>query len=83
MGDQLDSGNEENRDGGRRRRGGSRFSLQRLVQFSIQKGLTGLEPFFGIPGTVGGGVAMNAGAWGAELKDVLLSMTFMRGRWRH
>jgi UDP-N-acetylmuramate dehydrogenase len=52
--------------------------LQRLVQFSIQKGLTGLEPFSGIPGTVGGGVAMNAGAWGAELKDVLLSVTLMR-----
>jgi UDP-N-acetylmuramate dehydrogenase len=52
--------------------------LQRLVQFSIQKGLTGLEPFSGIPGTVGGGVAMNAGAWGAELKDVLLSVTLVR-----
>ena len=52
--------------------------LQRLVQFSIQKALTGLEPFSGIPGTVGGGVAMNAGAWGAELKDVLLSVTLMR-----
>src|SRR4030043_2285750 len=52
--------------------------LQRLVQSSIQKGLTGLEPFFGIPGTVGGGLAMNAGAWGAELKDVLLSMTLMK-----
>jgi len=54
------------------------LSLQRLVQSSIQKGLTGLEPFFGIPGTVGGGLAMNAGAWGAELKDVLLSMTLMK-----
>jgi len=52
--------------------------LQRLVQFSIRRGLTGLEPFSGIPGTVGGGLAMNAGAWGAELKDVLLSMTFMK-----
>jgi UDP-N-acetylmuramate dehydrogenase len=52
--------------------------LQRLVQFSIQKGLTGLEPFSGIPGTVGGGVAMNAGAWGVELKDVVLSVTLMR-----
>ena len=54
------------------------LSLQRLVQFSNQKGLTGLEPFFGIPGTVGGGLAMNAGAWGAELKDVLLSVTLMK-----
>ena len=53
-------------------------SLQRLVQFSVQKGLTGLEPFFGIPGTVGGGVTMNAGAWGAELKDILLSVGFMK-----
>jgi UDP-N-acetylmuramate dehydrogenase len=51
--------------------------LQRLVQYSIRKGLTGLEPFIGIPGTVGGGLAMNAGAWGVELKDVLLSMTLM------
>jgi UDP-N-acetylmuramate dehydrogenase len=52
--------------------------LQRLVQFSVQKGLTGLEPFYGIPGTVGGGLAMNAGAWGSELKDILLSMTLMK-----
>jgi UDP-N-acetylmuramate dehydrogenase len=53
-------------------------SLQQLVQFSIQRGLAGLEPFFGIPGTVGGGLAMNAGAWGAELKDVLHSVTLMK-----
>jgi UDP-N-acetylmuramate dehydrogenase len=52
--------------------------LQRLVQWTIQKGLTGLEPFSGIPGTVGGGLAMNAGAWGGELKDVLLSITLMK-----
>jgi UDP-N-acetylmuramate dehydrogenase len=54
------------------------LSLQRLVHFSIQKGFTGLEPFSGIPGTVGGGVAMNAGAWGVELKDILLSVTLMK-----
>jgi UDP-N-acetylmuramate dehydrogenase len=54
------------------------LSLQRLVQFTAQKGLTGFEPFYGIPGTVGGGLAMNAGAWGAELKDLLHSMTLMR-----
>jgi UDP-N-acetylmuramate dehydrogenase len=52
--------------------------LRRLVELSIRKGLTGLEPFLGIPGTVGGGLAMNAGAWGAELKDVLLSVTLMK-----
>jgi UDP-N-acetylmuramate dehydrogenase len=54
------------------------LSLQRLVQFSIERGLTGLEPFFGIPGTVGGGLAMNAGAWGVELKDVLRSISLMK-----
>ena len=54
------------------------LSLQRLVKFSIQKGVTGLEPFFGIPGTVGGGLAMNAGAWGVELKDVVKSASLMK-----
>jgi UDP-N-acetylmuramate dehydrogenase len=54
------------------------LSLQRLVQSTIQKGFTGLEPFFGIPGTVGGGLAMNAGAWGVELKDLVLSVTLMK-----
>lgn len=52
--------------------------LQRLVQFTVQKGLTGLEPFFGIPGTVGGGLVMNAGAWGVEMKDVVQSLTLMK-----
>ena len=52
--------------------------LRRLVQISIQKELIGLESFFGIPGTVGGGLAMNAGAWGSELKDVVLSITLMK-----
>jgi UDP-N-acetylmuramate dehydrogenase len=51
-------------------------SLQRLVRYSVQRGLTGLEAFFGIPGTVGGGLAMNAGAWGVEMKDVVRSVSF-------
>ena len=36
-------------------------------------GLGGLEFLFGVPGTIGGALRMNAGAYGAELKDVLLS----------
>ena len=43
--------------------------LARLANFAAQKGLTGLEFAQGIPGTVGGGVIMNAGAYGGELKD--------------
>ncbi len=54
------------------------LSFQRLVEFSVKKGLTGFEPFFGIPGTLGGGVTMNAGAWGVELKNLLLSVTLMK-----
>ena len=53
--------------------------LQQLAQSSARRGLGGLEAFFGIPGTVGGGLAMNAGAWGVEMKDVILSVTFMDG----
>jgi UDP-N-acetylmuramate dehydrogenase len=56
---------------------GAGATLQRLVQFSVQRGLTGIEAFTGIPGTVGGGLAMNAGAWGLEMKDVLLSVSFL------
>jgi len=54
--------------------------LQRLVQYAIQKALTGLEAFYGIPGTVGGGLAMNAGAWGTEMKDVVASIAFMNDK---
>ncbi len=52
-------------------------SLQQLVRFSFQKGLTGFEAFFGIPGTVGGGLAMNAGAWGEEMGNVVQAVSFM------
>lgn len=46
-------------------------SLARLATFAWKQGLTGLEFAHGIPGSLGGGVVMNAGAYGAELKDVL------------
>ena len=44
--------------------------LSRLASFARDMGLTGLEFAHGIPGTVGGGIYMNAGAYGGELKDV-------------
>ena len=49
-------------------------SLARLAQFAQQNGLSGLEFASGIPGSVGGGVLMNAGAYGGELKDVIDSV---------
>ena len=51
-------------------------SLAKLASFAQQNGLAGLEFASGIPGTVGGGVRMNAGAYGGELKDAVESVVF-------
>ncbi|MBR3818063.1 MAG: UDP-N-acetylmuramate dehydrogenase [Clostridia bacterium] len=48
-------------------------SLSRLCRFALENSLTGLEFAFGIPGTAGGAAYMNAGAYGGEMKDVLVS----------
>lgn len=49
-------------------------SLAKLAGFAQQNGLTGLEFASGIPGSVGGGLIMNAGAYGGELKDAVESV---------
>lgn len=48
-------------------------SLSSLCRFALTNSLTGLEFAYGIPGTVGGAVYMNAGAYGGEMKDVVIS----------
>lgn len=48
-------------------------SLINVCRFAYENGLGGLEFAFGIPGSVGGAVYMNAGAYGGEIKDVLIS----------
>ncbi len=48
-------------------------SLSRLCRFALENSLSGLEFAFGIPGTAGGAVYMNAGAYGGEMSDVLVS----------
>ena len=53
---------------------GSGVSLARLSNFALEHGLTGLEFAHGIPGSVGGGVYMNAGAYGGELGQVVSSV---------
>jgi UDP-N-acetylmuramate dehydrogenase len=50
---------------------GGGLGLSELVRFSHKQGLAGLEFLAGIPGTVGGAVAMNAGAWGRSTGDVV------------
>lgn len=51
--------------------------LQRLVNFTRGSGYSGLEGLVGIPGTVGGAICGNAGAFGYEMKDVLISVVIM------
>ena len=51
--------------------------LSRLAAFALEHSLTGLEFASGIPGSVGGGVLMNAGAYGGELKDVIVSVRYL------
>lgn len=48
-------------------------SLNRLCLFAMENSLSGMEPLYGIPGSVGGAVYMNAGAYGGEMKDILFS----------
>lgn len=54
--------------------------LSKLTAAALEHGLTGLEFAHGIPGTLGGAVAMNAGAYGGEMKDVIVKTTAF-GRW--
>ena len=56
---------------------GSAVLLSRLSNALVGRGLTGLEFAGGIPGSVGGAVTMNAGAYGGEMAQVLESVTFL------
>lgn len=51
--------------------------LSRLAIAALETGLTGLEFAHGIPGTLGGAVTMNAGAYGGEMAQVLSSVAFV------
>ena len=54
-------------------------SLAEVVALTAKEALTGMEFCAGIPGSVGGGIRMNAGAWGSELKDVIESVSLLNG----
>jgi len=51
--------------------------LSDLCVFAQKQGLSGLEFAYGIPGSAGGAVYMNAGAYGGEMKDVLYCVGYM------
>jgi UDP-N-acetylmuramate dehydrogenase len=53
-------------------------NLSKLVNFSLDRGLVGLEFLAGIPGEVGGAIRGNAGAFGGEIKEYIESVEVIR-----
>lgn len=51
--------------------------MSKLAATALRHSLSGFEELSGIPGTLGGGLFMNAGAYGGEIKDVVKSVTYM------
>ena len=51
---------------------GSGYKVMALAQVLKRKGITGFEELSGLPGTIGGANYMNAGAYGKEMKDVII-----------
>ena len=58
---------------------GAGVPLLKLNSFFMQNGFGGLEFSFGIPGTVGGAVFMNAGAYGGQMSDMILKVYYTDG----
>lgn len=56
---------------------GAGVKLSRLCNFALEHSLSGLESLWGIPGFAGGAAYMNAGAYGGEMKDVLVSCSHL------
>lgn len=56
---------------------GAGVSLGKLINFTKEKGYSGIEALAGIPGSLGGAVYMNAGSFGVEIKDVIVSIAIM------
>ncbi len=55
----------------------SGVSLFKLCMFSCENSLSNLENLYGIPGSLGGAIAMNAGAYGTEIKDVVVGASHL------
>lgn len=69
MSDVTTDGNTLTADGG--------VLLSRLSNIALENSLSGIEFASGIPGTLGGAVMMNAGAYGGEMKDVVKETTYL------
>ena len=53
---------------------GAAVSDKKLAEFTAENNLSGFEFLSCIPGTIGGGIKMNAGCFGNEIKDILISV---------
>lgn len=56
---------------------GAGAKLSAVARAAMEAGLTGFEFACGIPGSIGGGACMNAGAYGGELKDIILEARYI------
>jgi len=56
---------------------GSGVQLSKLAMVLYKNSLSGLEELSGIPGTIAGAIKMNAGAYGKEMKDIVISTTYI------
>lgn len=56
---------------------GAGMSMPRISRLTMKEGLSGFEFACGIPGVIGGGVRMNAGAYGSEISDILVRTTYI------
>ena len=71
----MDKGTDTISVNGTSIRAGAGAMLSKVANAAYENGLTGLEFASGIPGTVGGAMVMNAGAYGSEMKDVTVNVT--------
>lgn len=62
---------------GERITAGAGALMSAVASAALRAELSGFETLSGIPGTIGGGIYMNAGAYGGELKDVIESVTYI------
>lgn len=69
----------EKSPGGISLQAGAGVALSEFVGIALREALTGMEFCAGIPGSIGGAVKMNAGAFGREIKDVLTAITLING----
>ena len=59
---------------------GAGVKLSKLVKACIKRNLAGLETLFGIPGTLGGALIMNAGAFGNEISNYLIGIELLNSK---